>query len=181
MSSKLNDYIINLFLIVSLIFIPLGIIYPTQYSQTPIGDPFFIVVNIIGSFSIIVVIEFIIMYLFFKSADLIKKDLLVSVLLVNNVVFLPTFTIAYLILAFNIIFFPSYVLAIFIMMLGIEYLFYRLEFHKLQEKKSINTEISTKKTIIITMLANLCSGLLTHVYPSIVLLLEFAKWPELYF
>jgi hypothetical protein len=178
--SKYRDYIIAIFLIISFISILFGFKYIAQ-RLTQLYDPIFIIVNLIGSLFIVVLIEFAVIFGFLGSADLNKRDLFFSVLLVNLLIFLPTQTIAYLILAFLLKYYAVYILTIFIINLGLEWLFFQFEFKKLLKKKSINKELSFKKILLISVTANLTSGVLTHVYPGIMLLLELFMWPELYF
>ncbi|MFX0106199.1 MAG: hypothetical protein ACFE75_12015 [Candidatus Hodarchaeota archaeon] len=84
-------------------------------------------------------------------------------------------------MAFFFKFYPVYTIAIFIIVLGFEWVLYHFELQKLLKKKSINKELTFEKTLLISMLDNLTSGALTHIYPGIILLLEVIKWPELYF
>ncbi|MFW9818256.1 MAG: hypothetical protein ACFFE5_01505, partial [Candidatus Thorarchaeota archaeon] len=97
-------------MLVSLIVLSFGSFYITQYYGNPFNDPIFILVNIIDSLFIVVVVEFVIIYGFLRSTDVIKKDLFLSVLIVNLAVFLPVQTVAYLLLAWYIIVYPFYTL-----------------------------------------------------------------------
>lgn len=180
MKSNKRDYIILIYFLISLISIIFSIIYIQQYYGPLFRDPIYILVNLVGSLFIVVIIEFVVIYGFLRKADLINKDLFLSVLIVNLAIFLPIQTVAYLFLAFYIIYYPFYILAIFIIGLCLEWLLYRFGFRKLIEKKSLNKELSPKKIILISVLANLASGVLTNIYPGLILLIEFAKWPGLY-
>jgi len=181
MKSKNKNNIIAIYILVSLIITMIGSYYTFQVYVTPIDHPLFIITNLIGSLLIVVIIEFGIIYGFLKSAELIKSDFFLSVLMVNLSIFLPFLTVAYFFLAFFIMIYPFYQLAIFFIVIILEWLFYRFEFQKLSEKKSINRELSSKKIIIISVIANLPMGILINIYPAILLLLEFARWPGLYF
>ncbi|MFX1380199.1 MAG: hypothetical protein ACFFA4_14020 [Promethearchaeota archaeon] len=179
--SKIKIVLIFIYLLGSLIFLLFGSFYITQYYGIPFNDPIFILVNIIGSLFIVVVVEFAIIYGFLRSPDLIKKDLFLSVLIVNLAIFLPIQTVAYLLLAWYIIIYPFYTLAITFLFFYLEWLFYCFQFQRLLKRRSINKELSRKKIALISFLANLPMALLINIYSPIMLLLNFISFPELYF
>lgn len=165
-------------MLVSLIFSLFGSFYITQYYGIPFNDPIFILENIIGSLFIVVVVGFVIIYGFLRSSDVIKKDLFISVLIVNLAVFLPVQTVAYLLLASYIIVYLFYALATTFLIFYLEWRFYCFQFQRLLKKRSINKELSRKKIALITFLAYLPIALLINVYTPIMLLLNFIAFPE---
>ncbi|MFX0137712.1 MAG: hypothetical protein ACFFDN_28995 [Candidatus Hodarchaeota archaeon] len=181
MRSKYRNYIIVIYLTISFISFLYGSTYLSRQRILQLQDPIFATTNLIGSLLIVVLIEFAIIFGFLKSADLNKRDLFFSVLIVNLVIFLPTQTVAYLFLAFFFKFYPVYIITTFIIVLGLEWLLYHCELRKLLIKKPINKELSFKKILLISITANLTSGILTHIYPGIMLIFEIFNWPELYF
>ncbi|MFW9969069.1 MAG: hypothetical protein ACFFDF_02635 [Candidatus Odinarchaeota archaeon] len=152
-----------------------------RYYGIPFDDPIFILSNIIGTLFIVVSVEFVIIYGFLRSSDLIKRDLFLSVLIVNLTIFLPIITVAYLLLAFYIIVYPFYLLIILFVLFYLEWLMYRVQFQKLLERRSISKELSPKKVALISIIAYLPIGLLINVYTAIMFLLDFLRFPELYF
>lgn len=175
MRSRNSNYnpkisIIMVLVLISLIFILLGAFDIGRY--IPIFEnPISILGNLFLSFYLIIIIEFIINYCFLRSADLIKKDLFISGALVNLSTFPLTQTIAYFILAFFYQYFPFYGFFIVAVMGGIEWILYRLEFQKLVGNKSLSKKISSQKTLLISIITNLGSGLIYYIYPSILILL----------
>lgn len=127
--------------------------------------------NLIGAVLINVIVEFCIVYVFLRSHYNVKKELFLSVILVNLVIFPPTYTIAYFILIFFLELFVLYIIVIEIIMMLIEWLLYRLEFQKLVNKKSIQMTLSLKKTILISTLANFASFSVLYLNIVIALIL----------
>jgi len=180
MKSDYKTNIIFIYVFISLSSLIFGSYYINQYYGPLFKDPLFIIVNLIGSLFIIVLIEFGVIYLFLRYADVIIRDLFFSILIVNFSIFLPIQVIAFLLLGFYISFYPFFVLGIFIIVLYLKWLFYRFEFHKLLEKESLSKELSYKKILLISVSANLASAILAYIYPGILILLEIAKWPDIY-
>ncbi|MFX1259467.1 MAG: hypothetical protein ACFFAN_16560, partial [Promethearchaeota archaeon] len=120
-----NTCIILIFLALFFIFIPnayAALIIP--YQEMPIVIILIITVATIMN----IIIEFIVVYVFLKSRDLDKKDVFISVSLVNFVIFPPTQTIAYFLTLFNIELYVFYVFIFGFLMVLLEWLLYRLEF-----------------------------------------------------
>jgi hypothetical protein len=178
--SNNKNNIIGIYILVSVVLTMFGSYYISQYFGPLFKDPIFILVNLIGSQFFVVIIEFGVIYAFLRNADLYKRDLFFSVLIVNIVIFLPLDTIAYLFLAFFIVGYPFFVLTIFFLVLYLDWRYYRFEFQKLLERNSINKELSPRKILKISTLANLASGILVFIYPGIVLLFEIIRWPGIY-
>jgi hypothetical protein len=107
-------------------------------------------------------------------------DIFFSVLIVNLAIFLPIQIIAYFLLAFYIIIYPFYNFTLFFVLICLKWLFYRFQFQKLFEGKSINKGLSLKKITKISILTYIPLGLLINIYTGIVILLEILRWPELY-
>ncbi|MCK4381247.1 MAG: hypothetical protein KAW51_08935 [Candidatus Lokiarchaeota archaeon] len=142
--------------------------------------PIVIIFTIFVVFSINIIVEFGVVYLFFRSSGLIKKDLFLSIILVNLVVFTPTFTIFYFLLMFYIELIVLYNIFIGILMILVEWLLYRLEFQKLLQQQSIHKNLSLKKIIIISTLANIASYSVIYLYPTIMMFQQYLQFPELY-
>ena len=152
---------------ISLLFIPY---YFGLHIPTPLTDPLYIAINVIGALFIVVTIEFGVIYGFLRKADLVVKDLCILVLLVNFITFLPAQIIIHLLLAFSIQFVPAFMITVFIIVLSTEWLLYRLEFQKLFTSEPLNMVLSVKKIILVSTVANLFTGSLIYIYSSIMLL-----------
>lgn len=176
MKTKNKDYIIAIYLMISfisLLFIPY---YFGLHIPTPLTDPLYIAINVIGALFIVVTIEFGVIYGFLRKADLVVKDLFISVLLVNFITFLPAQIFIHLLLAFSIQFAPVFMITVFIIVLSTEWLLYRLKFQKLLKSEPLNMVFSTKKILLASTVANLITGSLTYIYPSTLFLLDFFIW-----
>jgi len=173
MKTNYKNYIILIYLIISFISLSLAPFYLGLHTRTPLADPIYILINVIGSLLIVVTIEFIIIYGFVRKIDLDIKDLFISVLLINIITFFPTQVITHLLLAFYIQFVPVYMITVFVIILSTEWLLYRLVFQKLFKKKSLNREFSDKQIFLMSTVANLSTGLIIYLYSSIILLSGF--------
>ena len=97
MKTKNKDYIIAIYLMISfisLLFIPY---YFGLHIPTPLTDPLYIAINVIGALFIVVTIEFGVIYGFLRKADLVVKDLFIldisSILLfISGRIFSPLFS-----------------------------------------------------------------------------------------
>ena len=152
-----------------------------RYGPPPFEDPVQILAYLIGQFFVLITIEFIISYLFLRSWGLNKGDLLFSIILVNFVIYPPTQVVAYSIMVFNIKYYPIYAIVIFLVVIATEWIFYHIEFQKLVYEKALINELSSKKSVLISIVANLGSGSLVYILPSIIYIIEFIKWPGHYF
>ena len=133
--------------------------------------PIIIILNILGTVVINIIVEFGIVYVFLRSRDLVKKELFLSVALVNFVLFSPTQTIAYFLMIFYIELFVFLVILFGFLMVLIEWSLYHLEFQKLYLKKSISESLSLKKTIKIATLANTVSFGVIYL-PTVIILIQ---------
>lgn len=173
-----HKYIVIIFLILCIIFIPSVsalIIAPPLNEQ-----PLYIVLNLIFSFIITTGVEFCIIYIFLRSHNPIKKKLFYSVGFVNLVLFPPTNMIIFFIFTFYIEFFPLFTIIIGFLMVLLEWLLYRLEFQKLFNIDSIREVMSIKKTFFISTLANFTSFGVIYLFPVIMIIQQFILYPDLY-
>ena len=184
MISKDNKRIIGYIILFTVFLFSLYITTDTgimRYRPPPFEDPVQILAYLIGQFFVLISIEFIISYLFLRSRGINKGDLLFSIILINFVIYPPTQLIAYSIIVFNISYYPIYTIIIFLVGLATEWIFYLIQFQKLDYKNVMNNEFSSKKSVLISIVANLGSGSVVYILPSIVYIIEFIKWPGLYF
>lgn len=135
--------------------------------------PIVIILTIMITFLINIIVEFGVFYGFLRSRELVKKELILSVILVNIVIFPPTQTVAYFLTIFYIELYVFYVIIFGLLMLLIEWLLYRSEFQKLFLKKSIPESLSLKKTILISTLANVASFSVIYLYPVIIMIQQY--------
>lgn len=177
MRGRICIYIGIVLLIHFFIFIPNSVAaIILRYEEMPIV----IIFTIFVVFLINIIVEFGVVYLFFRSSGLVKKDLFLSIVLVNLVVFTPTFTIFYFLLMFYIELVVLYSIFIGILMILVEWILYRLEFQKLLQQQSIQKNLSLKKIIIISTLANIVSYSVIYLYPTIMMIQQYIQFPELY-
>lgn len=142
--------------------------------------PINIILSILGPVLINILVEFGVVFMYLRNPLLIKKDLIISVILVNIVLFPPTQTIAYFLMIFSTKDYVFFVIIFGILMILIEWVFYRLEFKKLQAKNIIPETLSLKKTILISTVANVVSFCVIYLAPVLILINDYIRYPELY-
>ncbi|MFX1570723.1 MAG: hypothetical protein ACFFCV_20490 [Promethearchaeota archaeon] len=161
-----------------LIFLPIAYAFRNirPYEEMPIN----IILSILGPVLINILVEFGVVFMYLRNPLLIKKDLIISVILVNIVLFPPTQTIAYFLMIFSTKDYVFFVIIFGILMILIEWVFYRLEFKKLQAKNIIPETLSLKKTILISTVANVVSFCVIYLAPVLILINDYIRYPELY-
>ncbi|NVM34765.1 MAG: hypothetical protein HWN81_04155, partial [Candidatus Lokiarchaeota archaeon] len=140
--------------------------------------PIFIIFTVFVVFLVNIIVEFGVVYFFFRSNGLVKKDLLMSIILINLVVFTPSYTILYFLTMFYIELVVLYSIFIGILMILVEWILYRLEFQKLLQQQSIQKKLSLKKIIIISTVANIASFSVIYLYPTIMMIQQYIQFPE---
>ena len=132
-----------LLLILILFFSNTSIYIPNYFEPIAFWEyPVFIIGALVGSFILNTLIEYGVLYDISKARNVNKRDLLLSVILVNLITFPLAQLVFYFSLAFSVIFLLFLILGIEILIIVIEWKLYHLEFQKHIQENSINISLS---------------------------------------
>jgi len=151
---RLRNYIGVIFLLIIFFYASITAIWIPNYFE-PIAFweyPSYIISALIGTFFLNTIVEYGVLYNISKVHNVSKRDLLLSVILVNLVTFPPAQLVFYFSLAFTILF-------LFYFSFVIESLLYRVEFHKLLQEEYKNNSLSLKNMLSISIVINIISFL----------------------
>lgn len=147
---------------------------PANYTPIAFWEyPVFIIVALVGFFFLNTIIEYGILYDISRSRDIDKRDLLLSVILVNLITFPVAHLIFYFALAFTIIFLLYFNLVIEFIVIIIEWVLYRWEFQKLLQEKPSNKSLSSKSILSISAIINIISFLVISFIDSYLINVYF--------
>ncbi len=142
----------------TILYIPAGIV-PIAFWEYPV----FIIIALVGTFFLNTFIEYGVLYDISRSHEVGKRELLLSVILVNLITFPATHLAFYFSLAFNIIFILYIWLVIEIIVIIIEWILYQSEFQKLLTEDRSRIILSSKTVFSISAIINTLSFLVIGI------------------
>jgi len=128
--------------------------------------PIFIITALIGAFILNSVIEYGVLYDLSKAQKVNKRDLFITVILVNLVTFPPAQLLFYCSLAFSFIFILPLILVIEIIIIVFESKLYYFEFQKHIQENSYKISLTSKIVLRISVVINLLSFLVLLIINS---------------
>ncbi len=150
------------------LYIPAGIV-PIAFWEYPV----FIIVALIGTFFLNTFIEYGVLYDISRSHDVNKRELLLSVIVVNLITFPAAHLTLYFSLAFTVIFLLYFGVVIEIMVIIIEWILYRWEFQKLLSETPSKKTPSSKTVLSISAIINILSFLIIGIIDSYLINVYF--------
>jgi hypothetical protein len=128
--------------------------------------PIFIIIALVGFFFLNTIIEYGVLYDVSRSHDVDKRELLLSVILVNIITFPAVHLILYFSLAFTIMFLLYFGPVIVFIVIMIEWKLYRWEFQRLLSERPSMTSLSPKTVLSVTVIINILSSLVIGLIDS---------------
>ncbi|MEE9379454.1 MAG: hypothetical protein V3V33_15620 [Candidatus Lokiarchaeia archaeon] len=157
-----RNYFYIAFICLAIIYLSISISLVDRYAVAFFWE--FPIEYLIGTFIIIILVKYGLIYGFLSSYDL-KGDLFLSVILVNLVsvplsqlifIYFPAFLPEY-IPTFYFFLFYFFLILIEIIVIVSDWLLYRIEFKKFEQLELINQPISSKKVLKISIVTNILS------------------------